>query len=360
MPKRLIDGESLWKSSKLLRVSARYRSEYANLVPLAEANGVFECDPGRIWAEIYAYNRTDVTAEDVVQFMDEFEKAGMLSRWEENGKIWGYWVGIDKHLPSLSAIKRGDYGIKKRTPNPPEWAIQGKPTGTPCGIQENHTIGLGLGLGFGLGIGESDTEMRKKNFEVICFKRGLTPDPRTSQSWSMLDSICDAWGESEVLRVFEEWLTESQGIRFPISVFVNKAPSLVQKMDKPVDTEGLDKLAGKLYKMGGAVFAGKEYAGLGKLRSEYSDAEIESAWKLYVDAETGSPAFLPKKFIDGGCRVLVLVIRERKLEAEAQEKQIAEIKSKVAKEGAAMVATGQLDELSDEDVLRDLGFEKGA
>lgn len=51
MNKRILDGAGLWKSDKLARVQPEWmRAEYANWIPLALANGVFEADTRRIWA----------------------------------------------------------------------------------------------------------------------------------------------------------------------------------------------------------------------------------------------------------------------------------------------------------------------
>ena len=66
MPKRVIDGDALWGSGKLLQVQPlEYRAEYANLIPLALANGSFEADPRLVWKNVYAYNRPDVTSVGV-------------------------------------------------------------------------------------------------------------------------------------------------------------------------------------------------------------------------------------------------------------------------------------------------------
>jgi len=108
MPKRILDGDSLWKSGKISQVQPpRFRAEYANMLPLAMANGSFECDPRAIWATVYSYNRPDVTPEDTVAILDEFERVKLLYRWKVSGHTWGYWVGIEKpgRLPSQARQK---------------------------------------------------------------------------------------------------------------------------------------------------------------------------------------------------------------------------------------------------------------
>jgi hypothetical protein len=106
VPKRVLDGEGLWRSDKIARLQPiRARAEYANLLPLALANGSFECSAPRVWSIVYSYNRPDVALADVEIFLAAFEEAGLLFRWtESDGKSWAYFVGIEKpgRLPGKS------------------------------------------------------------------------------------------------------------------------------------------------------------------------------------------------------------------------------------------------------------------
>ena len=70
MPKRIVDGEGLWNSRKLKLVEPEWiRGEYANLLPLALANGVFELDIDQIWARVYGYLRPSISREDVAKII---------------------------------------------------------------------------------------------------------------------------------------------------------------------------------------------------------------------------------------------------------------------------------------------------
>lgn len=104
MPKRIIDGDSLWVSEKLSTVPERYRVEYAWILPLAQVNGCFECSPMLVWRTCYSALRTDWRQEDVAVMLDEFEKAKMLFRWKVDGKTFGFFIGAQKEgrLPSPS------------------------------------------------------------------------------------------------------------------------------------------------------------------------------------------------------------------------------------------------------------------
>jgi hypothetical protein len=122
MPKRVVDGEGIWRSDKLARIEPLWRrAEYANLLPLALANGVFECEPRRVWSVVYSYNRPDITLKDVEEILTAFERVGMLFRWLDagSGKAWGFWVGIDKkgRLPSPSRLDKRHEAIG---PDPPK------------------------------------------------------------------------------------------------------------------------------------------------------------------------------------------------------------------------------------------------
>lgn len=113
MPKRIVDGEGVWRSDKVAQVQPpNWRAEFANLIPLALANGTFEAVPRRIWSTVYSYNRPDVTPEIVEQILAEFERVKLLFRWTDaaTGKMWGFWVGIDKpgRLPGESRRGRNE------------------------------------------------------------------------------------------------------------------------------------------------------------------------------------------------------------------------------------------------------------
>jgi hypothetical protein len=157
VPKRVLDGDAMWTSRKLKLVEPEWaRGEFANLLPLALANGVFELDVDQIHARAYAYLRPTISREDVTTALTAFERVGLLFRFQdESGKAWGYWIGIDKpgRLPSLKRQK----GRHERTgPEPPrdlleqylrevnQWSANGRPLAS---------LGFGSGFGFGLGSG---------------------------------------------------------------------------------------------------------------------------------------------------------------------------------------------------------------
>jgi hypothetical protein len=156
MPKRVVDGDAVWKSMRLKKVEPpKYRAEFANLLPLALANGTFEVDPELVWAQVFAFNRPDVTPDDVVAMLDQFEKVKMLFRYEDQQKKWwGYWVGIEKagRLPPPSERNR-----EKRGPEPPAGLLQDFLGGSYPGLRQAIGGGsLGMGTGTGTCIGKGN------------------------------------------------------------------------------------------------------------------------------------------------------------------------------------------------------------
>ncbi len=162
MPKRILDGDALWKSGTISQVQPpRFRAEYANLLPLAMASGSFECDPRAIWATCYSYNRPDITPEDTVAILDEFERVKLLYRWTVSGHTWGYWVGIEKpgRLPSQARQKERHERTGEPVPQDELRVFLGQ---EPIGSQQETirepigSLGLGLGPGSGLGSGNGN------------------------------------------------------------------------------------------------------------------------------------------------------------------------------------------------------------
>lgn len=153
MPKRVIDGPGIWRSEKIRRIEPVWaRAEFANLLPLALANGVFEADAARIWSDVYSFNRPDIKPADVQTILDALEQVKLLFRWTDaDGKVWGYWIGIDKagRLPGKS--RRGKN--EAIGPEPPEGALSAFLTTSMDSIGIQKLPGFGFGSGSGLGSG---------------------------------------------------------------------------------------------------------------------------------------------------------------------------------------------------------------
>jgi len=189
MPKRVIDGEGLWRSDKLLRVEPpRFRAEYACLLPLALANGVFEANARRIWATVYSYNRQDVSIDQVEAILAEFERVKLIFRWTDAAKTWGFFVGIEKpgRLPPPSRLKHGHEVLG---PEPPKELLHAFVGGAATDSQPtaSHTVasshplageevsngsgGFGSCLGLGLGKGDGQPLTSHNNRTAVLTAR---------------------------------------------------------------------------------------------------------------------------------------------------------------------------------------------
>jgi hypothetical protein len=180
MPKRVIDGEGLWRSEKLARVQpGKFRAEYANQLSLALANGVFECDARRVWSVVYAFNRPEISVADVVAIQAEFERVGMLFCWKTpDGKTWGYWVGIERpgRLPSASRLKTRHETLG---PEPHEAALKA--------YVDSHRVTDGqpmVALGFGFGLGSGKGTRAVKRTLTRAEKTRTQLDPLFAKFWA--------------------------------------------------------------------------------------------------------------------------------------------------------------------------------
>lgn len=170
MPKRVVDGDALWRSHKLRKVEpAKYRAEFANLIPMALANGVFEAEPELVWAEVYSFNRPDIQLSDVISILDEFERVGLLCRWQDvngiqkelngskpEGKVWGYWIGIEKPGRLPGASRRGKN--ERIGPTPPLSVDSIKRSLESSERSKGTDLCLGSGFGSGSGNGSGVSE----------------------------------------------------------------------------------------------------------------------------------------------------------------------------------------------------------
>jgi hypothetical protein len=114
MPKRVIDADAMWASSKLANCKQRSIPEYAWLYGLADANGIFELTNLRaVHGKAYAAIRPLISLDDLREFLEDFHRNGLLYRWTENGKLFGYWTGSEKPGRLPPASQRDHYPTNK-------------------------------------------------------------------------------------------------------------------------------------------------------------------------------------------------------------------------------------------------------
>ncbi len=113
MPRRILNGEKVWNSSKLAQLPDHYALAYAYLYPLALADGTFEADPEEVFVRAFARRKT-WKIEDVAEILTAFERVGVLERrTAPDGKIWGKWTASEKELPTGERIDHLNLAIGK-------------------------------------------------------------------------------------------------------------------------------------------------------------------------------------------------------------------------------------------------------
>lgn len=287
MPKRIVDGEALWTSGKLKRVPQELRTHYANWLPLAEANGVFEVDFDIIKARVYPILDPDFSTENVQEVFAHFKEAGLLQVWNDAGKTWAYFVGIGKsgRLPVEAHLKR----YKGLPPNPP--AIRDQ-SGTGPGQDGNTPQGFGSGLvldRFGSGM-EDDVKIKNSLIDKSRAILGVRISPQDA-NWSEIKALVRVYGEDAVASKFEEWAkSQTQAPNYPLSGFVRIADALLTgKFGSSVEPEYLSALVNDLVAMtdGAVVFNNKQRAAISCLMTVNSPEDIKSAFREYYGNISG-------------------------------------------------------------------------
>jgi hypothetical protein len=106
--KRVVDFPRLYDSAKLASLqSDELRAEYLWLLGIVGPHGSFEWSVRRLWAAAYAPIR-EKTESQVAEYLEAFLVAGLLIRWDQDGKTWGYFVGSD--LPGR--LPRTTYAVE--------------------------------------------------------------------------------------------------------------------------------------------------------------------------------------------------------------------------------------------------------
>jgi len=239
MPARVVDG-ALWRSEKLKCLAVGLRGEYANLLPLAEANGVFDCNSDRVWSDVYSFNRPDFSVEKVKILLDQLEIAGLLYRWSQNGKTWGYWVGIHKsgRLPSETHLKR----YKNLPPNPPTEALSAGSIPDNPGSVPELPVRYGIGLVLdrcGIGLEEQPQNLEpeipengqeeqmkiKQEITAVCYEFDLGSPESYANIWQEMVAMERGTSRGAAVNEFREWAQANQGDDFrgkPVSAFLRQ------------------------------------------------------------------------------------------------------------------------------------------
>lgn len=162
MPKRIIDGEAMWSSTKLAACPEWARVEYAWLYPLADCNGSFEITSLRAIHARVSIVRPRLVLGKIQRTLEEFARHGLLYIWEENGKRYAHWTNSE--LPGRLPKSSDRYKYQKLAPPVQQdklgayiaqySALLSPQRGANGDADRAHGFGVGFGLGEGIGEGE--------------------------------------------------------------------------------------------------------------------------------------------------------------------------------------------------------------
>ncbi len=112
MPNRLIK-ESIWTSPNLNKLSGMAERHFYRILVYPDDHGCYEATPGVLLGRCYPLKLKEVSEEDVVLWQGELEEAGLILRWNVNGRDFAAIKSWKKHQRIRSIHNR-------RTPPPPK------------------------------------------------------------------------------------------------------------------------------------------------------------------------------------------------------------------------------------------------
>jgi len=306
MPKRVVDGEALWRSKKLLSVPVEYRGEYANLLPLAEENTTFECDPHLVWSRVYAYNRPNITPEITAQILDCFVAADMIERFSEDGRCFASFRGMDKpgRLPGPAAAAR--------KPNLPP---------LPPSLREN------------LPLESIIREKCEEIFNEVEDKKFYAKELKAAIKRKGYDALREA---------FEIWITTGYVGRKPITAFLKSLDSI--PLAGPVTSPALQNVeeAIALLSDNQVFFHTSQKAILAvAIKDHGEDAVITAFRDFWGTVSSDRITFAGMNFVqqvNTRIRATQAKLRERELAAQRLEESLAEVERSAALELEALRA----------------------
>jgi len=355
----MLDGDRLWRSDKLKQVKPEsFRAEYANMLPLALANGTFECSPEKIWFEVYAFNRESFKPSKIAKILDEFERAKLLFRWVAgDGKVWGYWTGIEKTLPTDEQIKQSRY----KTGQPvPKQQLTDFISSATCNNVEQQVARTWIGLDRNEleGVEEDNVNIKNALTDKAREILGVRIGPQDS-NWPEIKSLVRVYGDDAVAGKFEQWAkSQTQIPNYPLSGFIRIADGLLSgKFSSSVSPEELSSLVNDLVIVsdGRVIFNNNQKQAIAGLLVDNSPADIKSAFQEFwgnIENDDFSVRQAAKTFTEAAEQLLAVQSRRREKEARTQELLRASTEAE-QKKAASELAARMKEESDLQDLIED-------
>jgi len=282
MPARMIDGDAIWGSKKLRKVSPHLRWHYLYWLPLAEVNGTFEVDVDQIWATIYGTIFPFVEKEEISQVINEFIRADLLSVWNVDDKTFGFFIGMEKpgRLPSASQQKK----YKKLYPDWP-------------GLLETSKQPLGNLLDREGKGREGKEREEEENDMALADKLKNIIYEKTGKDRKLSDYLVSgfrkrAGTEKDKLAQFRDFVSSNPDNEYPLHAFLDT--EVEELLVAPVVTGGLVQnpdvldVAAKVFEHCDLAVSGKSLTALDNLlKNGYKAEEIIQAFKYFYSKLDG-------------------------------------------------------------------------
>ena len=307
--------------------------------------------------------------------MDEFEKAGMLKRYQEGGKTYGYWVGIEKPGRLPPPFQRSKY--QNLPPLPPEdssWKIEyvNSKTGETCEprppfpevVRKTDEIVDPEGI-----IGWWSTPIQKYDgwngnpiIEVPIIKSTLPLDSQIESKCQDVIGLCEprkTWakelkeavrvhGHDEVLAAFENWIESQVGFtgKKPVTTFLRSLAGGITARPA-VQSPALQKVELEIAAVSDSqvLFSNLYRPLLASLINQYGEVDVGVAFKdFWATADEKSLPWAAKNFIEQA-GVRIEAARAKKIKADQR---------KTAAQSALAAAQANVDQVEEEYVEEEL------
>lgn len=106
---------SICRSKSLTRCSFMAELNFHRFLFLTDDWGCFEIDIEVIRGVLYSKRLGKVKIKDIIKWLKEYHDNGMLFRWNEKEKEYGYFINYDGHSGEFLSRKH-----KRKTPEPPQ------------------------------------------------------------------------------------------------------------------------------------------------------------------------------------------------------------------------------------------------
>jgi hypothetical protein len=349
----------MWTSTKLAAVQPpSLRMHYANWLPMAEANGVFEANPDLIRSKVYGFLIPNMTTKKVSIVLSEFVRVNLIALHHVDGKTWGYFNGIHKpgRLPTDGHLTR----YKNLPPDHPDASVPDCP-----GQSRTSPEGFGSGLVLDcIGSGLEEQEAMKLKTKIADKAREVlgTAISLGDRTWPEITALARVYGQSEVFDAFTDWAVTRVGepCYFPLSEFLKIADGVLRHETVLTASPEAGAVIGEItfISQGKVIPNAKQAFIITRWLNDFTASEIIAAFRAFYDQlnleDSFQMKFAARDFSEKGTHLVELARRNKQLAIEQEsmrERQRQEMDRQSAELGVetARLIAEQEDGVIEED-----------